>query len=197
MFQESGKLVFHVLTDQENYFAMKLWFFRNTYKEATVQVLNMEQLNLDNRKLHLSLPLEFRVSYNVDAQSRTEYLSTFSHSHYLIPEIFPNLERVVVLDDDVVVQRDLSALWSLNMEGKVNAAVQFCSVKLSMLKSYLGENSFNNNACAWMSGLNVIDLVKWRELDLTETYQKFVKEVSDIVSLPNTSNQCNYSSKLE
>ncbi|KAB2630365.1 galacturonosyltransferase 7 [Pyrus ussuriensis x Pyrus communis] len=175
--KDSRKLVFHVLTDQENYFAMKLWFFRNTYKEATVEVLNMEQLNLDNRKLYLSLPLEFFVSYSIDAQSRTEYLSTFSHSHYLLPEIFRNLEKVVVLDDDVVVQQDLSALWSLNMEGKVNAAVQLCSVKLSLLKSVLGKNSFDKNSCAWMSGLNVIDLVKWRELDLTETYKKFVAEV--------------------
>ncbi|XP_068341169.1 probable galacturonosyltransferase 7 [Pyrus communis] len=175
--KDSRKLVFHVLTDQENYFAMKLWFFRNTYKEATVEVLNMEQLNLDNRKLYLSLPLEFFVSYSIDAQSRTEYLSTFSHSHYLLPEIFQNLEKVVVLDDDVVVQQDLSALWSLNMEGKVNAAVQLCSVKLSLLKSVLGKNSFDKNSCAWMSGLNVIDLVKWRELDLTETYKKFVAEV--------------------
>ncbi|XP_068317855.1 probable galacturonosyltransferase 7 isoform X1 [Pyrus communis] len=174
--KDSGKLVFHVLTDQENYFAMKLWFFRNTYKEATVEVLNIEQLNLDNRKLYLSLPLEFRVSYSIDAQSRTEYLSTFSHSHYLLPEIFQNLEKVVVLDDDVVVQQDLSALWSLNMEGKVNAAVQLCSVKLSLLKSVLGKNSFDKNSCAWMSGLNVIDLVKWRKLDLSETYKKFVTE---------------------
>ncbi|XP_008244177.1 PREDICTED: probable galacturonosyltransferase 7 isoform X1 [Prunus mume] len=187
--KESGKLVFHVLTDEENYFAMKLWFFRNTYKEATIEVLNMERLDLNNSKLQFSLPVEFRVSHSVDAQSRTEYLSTFSHLHYRLPEIFQNLEKVVVLDDDVVVQQDLSALWNLNMEGKVNAAVQFCSVKLSLLKSYLGENSFNKNSCAWMSGLNVIDLVKWRELDLTETYQKFVKEVSHIVSTQEAQNE--------
>ncbi|XP_050380985.1 probable galacturonosyltransferase 7 [Argentina anserina] len=175
--KESGKLVFHVLTNQENYFALKLWFFRNTYKEAIVQVLNLE--DLDNRKLYLSLPVEFRVSLGIGTEARTEYLSIFSHSHYLLPEIFQNLEKVVVLDEDVVVQQDLSALWTINMGGKVNAAVQFCSVKLSnLLKSSVGENSFDKTSCAWMSGLNVIDLVKWRELDLTETYRKFVNEAS-------------------
>lgn len=183
-----------MLTDQQNYFAMKLWFFRNTYKEAIVQVLNLEQLNLDNRKLYLSLPVEFRVSFGIGAQARTEYLSIFSHSHYLLPEIFQNLEKVVVLDDDVVVQQDLSALWSLNMEGKVNAAVQLCSVKLSnLLKSYVAENSFDKTSCAWMSGLNVIDLVKWRELDLTETYRRFVNEVGIIESCPYIYDQCIYS----
>lgn len=174
--------VFHVLTNGQNYYAMKQWFIRNTYKEATVRVLNIEALNLENQNLELSLPVEFRVSFHsIDnppvAQMRTEYLSTFSHSHYLLPQIFQNLKRVVVLDDDVIVQQDLSALWSLNMGGKVNGAVQMCSVRLNLLKSYLGERSFDKNSCVWMSGLNVIDLDKWREVDLTETYGRLLKEV--------------------
>jgi len=193
MFQESRNQVFHVLTDGQNYFAMKLWFLRNTYKEATVQVLNIEHLKLESHikatPLYLSLPEEFRVSFlNVDsppmAPIRTEYISIFSHSHYLLPEIFQNLKKVVVLDDDVIVQQDLSALWSLNMEGKVNGAVQFCSLKLGQLKKYLGENSYDKKSCAWMSGLNVIDLDRWRELDLTETYRKLMHEVSDTEFIP-------------
>uniref|UniRef100_A0A2N9F691 Hexosyltransferase n=1 Tax=Fagus sylvatica TaxID=28930 RepID=A0A2N9F691_FAGSY len=185
--KESRNQVFHVLTDGQNYYAMKLWFLRHTYKEATVQVLNIEHLKLDNNSkatpLYLSLPEEFRISFhNVDsppmAPIRMEYLSIFSHSHYLLPEIFRNLKKVVVLDDDVIVQQDLSALWSLNMAGKVNGAVQFCSLRLGQLKKYLGENSYEKKSCAWMSGLNVIDLARWRELDLTETYQKFVHELT-------------------
>ncbi|KAG7961076.1 hypothetical protein I3843_10G159600 [Carya illinoinensis] len=184
---ESVNQVFHVLTDEQNYFAMKLWFLRNTYKEATVQVLNMESLKLDNHSkatlLHLSLPEEFRVSFHsVDsppmAPIRTEYMSIFSHSHYLLPKIFQNLNKVVVLDDDVVVQQDLSALWSLDMGGKVNAAVQFCSLRLDQLKKYLGENGYNKNSCAWMSGLNVIDLARWRNLNLTETFQRLAREMT-------------------
>uniref|UniRef100_A0A5B6Z390 Hexosyltransferase n=1 Tax=Davidia involucrata TaxID=16924 RepID=A0A5B6Z390_DAVIN len=183
--KESGNQVFHVLTDGQNYFAMKLWFFRNTYKEATVQVLNIEDLNLkdhDNTTLlHLSLPEEFRVSFRgVDKRSmipiKTEYISVFSHSHYLLPKIFRTLDKVVVLDDDIIVQRDLSALWSHDMEGKVNGAVQFCTVRLSQLKNYLGENNFDGNSCAWMTGLNIVDLVRWRERDLTETFQMLVQE---------------------
>ncbi|XP_042945545.1 probable galacturonosyltransferase 7 isoform X7 [Carya illinoinensis] len=185
--KESVNQVFHVLTDEQNYFAMKLWFLRNTYKEATVQVLNMESLKLDNHSkatlLHLSLPEEFRVSFHsVDsppmAPIRTEYMSIFSHSHYLLPKIFQNLNKVVVLDDDVVVQQDLSALWSLDMGGKVNAAVQFCSLRLDQLKKYLGENGYNKNSCAWMSGLNVIDLARWRNLNLTETFQRLAREMT-------------------
>ncbi|KAF5750700.1 hypothetical protein HS088_TW03G01039 [Tripterygium wilfordii] len=184
--RESANVVFHVLTDLQNYFAMKLWFFRNTYKDAAVQVLNIEHLNIDFHAkatdLKMSLPREFHISFSsVDNQpskyTRTEYITTFSHSHYLLPEIFKRLEKVVVLSDDVVVQRDLSALWDLYMGGKVNGAVQLCSVRLGLLKSYLGENNVDENSCVWMSGLNIIDLARWRELDLTEIYWKFIQEV--------------------
>ncbi|WOK99659.1 galacturonosyltransferase 14 [Canna indica] len=41
-------------------------------------------------------------------------------------ELFPNLNKVVFLDDDVVVQRDLSPLWEINLSGKVNGAVETC-----------------------------------------------------------------------
>ncbi|XP_007032268.2 PREDICTED: probable galacturonosyltransferase 7 isoform X1 [Theobroma cacao] len=183
--RESMNLVFHVLTDGQNYFAMKLWFLKNTFKDAVIQVLNIEHLNseyYDKATLsHLTLPVEFRVSFHSSDNApaihdRTQYLSIFSHSHYLLPEIFRNLEKVVVLDDDVVVQQDLSALRSLDMAGKVIGAVQICSVRLGQLRSYLGGSSFDKNSCSWMSGLNVIDLVMWRELGISETYWKLVKE---------------------
>lgn len=182
MFQESKNFVFHVLTDEQNYFAMKQWFIRNPCQQATVQVLNIEKLEVDNSDMKLSLPAEFRVSFPggdqlASQQNRTHYLSLFSQSHYLLPKLFQNLEKVVILDDDVVVQRDLSSLWDLDMEGKVNGAVKSCSVRLGQLKS-LKRGNFDTNACLWMSGLNVIDLARWRELDVSETYQKFYKEVS-------------------
>ncbi|XLR62270.1 hypothetical protein S83_012942 [Arachis hypogaea] len=180
--QESWKQVFHVVTDGQNYYAMKLWFLRNKYKDAAIEVLNFEHLDLDNQNgdpLQLSLPEEFRVSFRTaDNQIRTEYFSIFSHSHYLLPDIFSNLKKVVVLDDDVVIQQDLSSLWNQDMGEKVNGAVQFCSVRLGQLKSYLGKNDYNQDSCAWMSGLNIIDLVKWRELSLTQTYQRLIKELS-------------------
>ncbi|KAI3474318.1 hypothetical protein Pfo_029106 [Paulownia fortunei] len=193
--KESGKLVFHMLTDRENYFAMKLWFSRNKYGDAAVQVLNIEDLKLYNHHkvapFHLSLPEEFRVSFRrVDKQSstqfRTQYLSMFSHSLYLLPEIFQSLEKVVVLDDDIIVQRDLSALWNLDMGGKVNGAMQSCAVKLFHLKTYLPSSSIDENSCAWTSGLNIIDLSRWRTHNLTGTYQRLVHEMNKEVGLSET-----------
>ncbi|KAK4794120.1 hypothetical protein SAY86_012114 [Trapa natans] len=189
--RESQSLVFHVLTNDENYFAMKLWFLRNEYKGAAVQVLNVEHLDMDFQDkaslLSFSLSQEFRISFhNTNDQSyldmRTEYISLFSSLHYLLPEIFQNLGKIIVLDDDIVVQQDLSTLWNLDMEGKVIAAQMFCSVRLGQLWHYTGENGSSRNSCSWMSGFNIIDLRRWRELQLTETYQRLLQEVRKILS---------------
>ncbi|KAK4799556.1 hypothetical protein SAY86_024921 [Trapa natans] len=183
--EESQNLVFHVLTDQENFFAMEQWFSGKAYGEAAVQVLNFEKLDLQENGNLLPLPNEFRVSFHVtDGQAilnlRTEYLSTFSHSHFLLPEIFPKLNKIVILDDDVVVQRDLAPLWVLNMGGKANGAVQSCAVKLGQLGSFLGGEVKYQNSCAWMSGLNVIDLSRWRDLDLSKVYRTFVQQLKSV-----------------
>ncbi|XP_026664568.2 probable galacturonosyltransferase 7 isoform X2 [Phoenix dactylifera] len=184
--EKSGQMIFHLVTDGQNFYAMKHWFARNSYKEATVRVLNFDNLKLINvynlGPRQLSPSEEFRVSIRDIAQSspmqmRTEYISVFGHSHFLVPEIFKSLKKVIVLDDDVVVQQDLSSLWNLDLEGKVNGAVQFCGIRLGQLKTYMRGYNYNGNSCAWMSGLNIIDLERWRDRNITGNYlgllQKF------------------------
>ncbi|KAJ8511544.1 hypothetical protein OPV22_001978 [Ensete ventricosum] len=181
--QVSQNMIFHVVTDAQNYYGMKLWFIRNSYKEATIVVINFEELNL--KHLHndgltkLSLPEEFRAYiYKTDqptTQMSAEYITVFGHSHYLLPEIFKNLKRVVVLDDDVVVQHDLSSLWNLHLQGKVNGAIEFCRLRFGQLKMLLGRNSYDADSCTWMSGLNIIDLEKWREHNVTGTYLQLLE----------------------
>ncbi|WOL16342.1 putative galacturonosyltransferase 7 isoform X1 [Canna indica] len=182
-FEVNQNMVFHVVTDTQHYYAMKLWFGRNSYRGTTISVINFEKLKMNgihNTSLaKLSLSEEFRVSVQKTdqpaAQMSTEYITVFGHSHFLLPEIFKNLKKVVVLDDDVVVQHDLSSLWNLNLEGKVNGAVEFCRLRVGQLKLFLGSNSYDANSCAWMTGINVIDLEKWREHNLTGAYLQLLK----------------------
>ncbi|CAM8952469.1 unnamed protein product [Rhodiola kirilowii] len=192
--KDTSRQIFHVLTDKQNYFAMKLWFYKNKFRDAAVQVLNIEDLELASQakaSFQLSLPEEFRISFRTadsppTAPMKTEYLSVFSHSHYLLPEIFHHLKKIIVLDDDVVVKQDLSALWTLNMKGKVNGAVQSCRVRLGQLKGYLGMNDYDERACAWMSGLNIIDLVRWKEQNISGTYQNLMRKKGGRQSGPAT-----------
>lgn len=184
--QESDNMAFHVLTDKQNFYSMKHWFSRNSYKKATIYVLNFDELDInhfaDFDLEELSTSEEFRVSTHSIAQPsplqmKTKYISVFGHSHFLLSDIFKNLKKVIVLDDDVVVQKDISFLWNLDLEGKVIGATEFCGVKLGQLKSYLSTSGYDVNSCAWMSGLNIIDLDKWREHNITGSYQRFLHQV--------------------
>ncbi|KAG6505139.1 probable galacturonosyltransferase 7 isoform X1 [Zingiber officinale] len=184
--EDPDNMVFHVLTSKQNFYSMKQWFARNSYGTANIHVVNINELklkhfiNLDLEELLMSE--EFRVSTHVVAQpsplqTKVKYISVFGHCHFLLSDLFTNLKKIIVLDDDVVVQRDISFLWNLDLGGKVNGAVEFCGIKLSELKSYLGTDIYDGNSCAWMSGINVLNLEKWREHDITGRYQRFLHQL--------------------
>ncbi|CAL4904486.1 unnamed protein product [Urochloa decumbens] len=188
--QDSGSIVFHLFTDAQNFYAMKHWFDRNSYLDVTVHVTNIEDhlkppKHADSLEMQQLWPSEeLRVTIHnysepSQRQMKTEYISVFGHSHFLLPDLLPSLNRVLVLDDDLIVQKDLSSLWNLDMDGKVIGAVQFCGVTLGQLRAYIAkpEHSFNSNACVWLSGLNVIELEKWRDLRVTSLYDQSLQKL--------------------
>lgn len=186
--KDSGSIVFHLFTDAQNFYAMKHWFDRNSYLDAIVHVTNIERHQKPSKDVH-SLEMqqlwpaeEFRVTFRnhshaFQRQMKTEYISVFGHSHFLLPDLLPGLNRVVVLDDDLIVQKDLSSLWNLNLGGKVIGAIQFCGVRLGQLKAYIDEHNFKANSCVWLSGLNVIELEKWRDLRITSLYDQLLQKL--------------------
>ncbi|GJM88914.1 hypothetical protein PR202_ga05494 [Eleusine coracana subsp. coracana] len=182
--EEPANIVFHLVTDTQNFYAFKSWFIRNSYKGATINVLNFEDFqrdNLGNGKVgQLSPSEEFRITSRSNAPMRTEYISMFGHSVFLLPELFSNLTKVIVLEDDTIVQKDLSLLWNLDLKGKVIGAIQFCRVRFGQLRAYLPNYPYNSSSCIWMSGVSVIDLNKWREHDVSVTYHQVLQKVSEM-----------------
>ncbi|KAK6157195.1 hypothetical protein DH2020_011443 [Rehmannia glutinosa] len=105
-----------------------------------------------------------------------KYLSMLNHLRFYIPEVFPALKKVVFLDDDVVVQKDLSPLFSLDLNGNVNGAVETCMETFHRYHKYLNyshpliREHFDPDACGWAFGMNVFDLVEWRRRNVTGIY---------------------------
>jgi lipopolysaccharide biosynthesis glycosyltransferase len=106
-----------------------------------------------------------------------------------IEQLFPNLNKVVFLDDDVVIQRDLSPLWEIDLGGKVNGAVETCKGEDEWVMSKHFRNYFNfshpliakhldPDECAWAYGMNIFDLRAWRKTNIRETYHSWLKEVN-------------------
>lgn len=94
------------------------------------------------------------------------------------------------LDDDVVVQQDISPLWELDLNGKVIGAVvdsqcgdhDCCPER--KYKDYLNfsnpiiSSNFDADLCVWLYGMNVFDLEAWRRSNITATYHQWLKVVS-------------------
>lgn len=104
-------------------------------------------------------------------------------------QLFPNLDKVVFLDDDVVIQRDLSPLWDIDLNGKVNGAVETCKGEDEWVMSKRFRNYFNfsnpviakhlnPDDCAWAYGMNIFDLRAWRMTDIRDTYHAWLKKVT-------------------
>lgn len=185
-FQESEKIVFHVVTDSLNLPAISKWFLLNPPGKATIQIQSIDNFEWLSTKYNMTLKRQ--------NSSDPRYTSELNHLRFYLPDIFPALDKIVLFDHDVVVQRDLTALWSVDMKGKVNGAVETCHdsktiMRMDMLINFsdpLVEKRFDANACTWAFGMNLFDLREWRRQNLTTVYHKYLQLV-DILHLSRIS----------
>ncbi|KAI3885413.1 hypothetical protein MKX03_036305 [Papaver bracteatum] len=104
------------------------------------------------------------------------YLSMLHHVRFYLPEMYPKLHRILFLDDDIVVQRDLTGLWDIDMDGKVNDSVETCFglfhryAQCKYFSHPLIKENFSPKACAWAYGMNFFDLDARRKEKCTELY---------------------------
>ncbi|XP_039130667.1 probable galacturonosyltransferase 4 isoform X1 [Dioscorea cayenensis subsp. rotundata] len=186
--------VFHIVTDRLNYAAMRMWFIANPPGKATIQVQNIEEftwLNASYSPVLKQLGSQSMIDYYFRAHRASsdanlkyrnpKYLSILNHLRFYLPEIFPKLDKVVFLDDDIVVKKDLTGLWSINLKGKVNGAVETCGENFHRFDRYLNfsnpliAKNFDPHACGWAYGMNVFDLSEWRKQKITEIYHSWQK----------------------
>ncbi|KAH6833570.1 galacturonosyltransferase 4 [Perilla frutescens var. hirtella] len=190
--KDASKHVFHIVTDRLNFAAMTMWFLANPPGKATIQVQNVEEftwLNSSYSPVLRQLGSPSMIDYyfkgrhaESDANIKfrnPKYLSIMNHLRFYLPEIFPKLEKVLFLDDDIVVQRDLTGLWSLNLKGKVIGVVETCGESFHRFDRYLNfsnpliSKNFSPRACGWAFGMNIFDLNEWRKQNITELYHKW------------------------
>ncbi|CAA6662956.1 unnamed protein product [Spirodela intermedia] len=204
------KIVFHVITDKKTYAAMHSWFALNPLSPAIVEVKSVHQFGWLTREnvpilgaieghhavrdhYHGNHVLDVNTSdnphvFSAKLQARSpKYVSILNHLRMYLPELYPNLSKVVFLDDDVVVQQDLSPLWDVDLGGKVIGAVETCKGDDGWVMSKHFNNYFNfshpliaqhlnPNDCAWAYGMNIFDLEAWRRTNISGTYHFWLNE---------------------
>ncbi|CAM8973407.1 unnamed protein product [Rhodiola kirilowii] len=204
-------IVFHVITDKKTYAGMHSWFALNPVSPTILEVKGLHQFDwltrenvpvLEAVENHFGIRNYYHGNHIAGAnlsdvtprlfasklQSRSpKYISLLNHIRIYLPDLFPNLDKIVFLDDDVVIQRDLSPLWAIDLEGKVNGAVETCKGEDEWVMSKRFRNYFNFShpritknldpeECAWAYGMNIFDLHAWRMTNIRDTYHTWVKE---------------------
>ncbi|KAL2499818.1 Galacturonosyltransferase 8 [Abeliophyllum distichum] len=191
--EEPWKHVIHIVTDRMNLAATKVWFkMRPVQGGAHIEIKSVDDFKFLNSsyapvlKQLKSVNLQ-KFYFENRAENATKdvnnmkyknpkYLSMMNHLRFYLPEMYPNLHKILFLDDDTVVQKDLTALWRIDMDGKVNGAVDTCFGSFRLYAEYLNfshpliKEMFNPRACAWAYGMNMFDLDAWRQEKCTEQY---------------------------
>ncbi|KAI9083100.1 hypothetical protein K1719_035004 [Acacia pycnantha] len=206
-----GKVVLHIITDRKTYYPMQAWFSLHPLSPAIIEVKALHHFDwftkgkvpvLEAMEKDQQVRSQFRggssaivansiekpqvVAAKLQALS-PKYNSMMNHIRIHLPELFPSLNKVVFLDDDIVIQTDLSPLWDVEMNGKVNGAVETCTgedkfVMSKRLKSYLNfshpliAENFDPHECAWAYGMNIFDLEAWRNTNISLTYYHWVEQ---------------------
>ncbi|CAI5981005.1 unnamed protein product [Closterium sp. NIES-65] len=158
--QDSSRHVFHIVTDKLNIAAMKDYYFKTGQQTETA---GGATANLKYRN--------------------PKYLSMLNHLRFYLPEVFPKLDKVLFLDDDIVVQKDLTPLWDVDLHGNVNGAVETCGASFHRFDKYLNfsnpliASNFDPQACGWAYGMNVFDLKQWKVQDITGIYHRWQTQV--------------------
>ncbi|KAG7034861.1 putative galacturonosyltransferase 15, partial [Cucurbita argyrosperma subsp. argyrosperma] len=195
------KLVFHIITDKKTYTPMHAWFAINSIDSVVVEVKGLHQFDwseeVNNRvkdmleihrliwKRHYNDFKDGKENRELDVLSSSS-LSLLNHLRIYVPELFPDLNKIVFLDDDIVVQHDMSSLWELDLGGNVVGAVvdSWCGDGCCPGRKYshylnfshpLISSNFDPDRCAWLYGMNVFDLEAWRRSNITSTYHQWLK----------------------
>ncbi|GJT01467.1 probable galacturonosyltransferase 12 [Tanacetum coccineum] len=204
-------VVVHIITDRKTYSPMQAWFSLHPLSPAVIEVKALHHFDwfakgkvpvLEAMEKDQKARAQFRGGSSAIVANNTEkpyiiaaklqamspkYNSLMNHVRIYLPEMFPSLNKVVFLDDDLVVQTDLSPLWDIDMNGKVNGAVETCNggdkfVMSKRFKSYLNfshpliSKNFDANECAWAYGMNVFDLEAWRNTNISQNYHYWLEE---------------------
>ncbi|XP_044493101.1 galacturonosyltransferase 8-like [Mangifera indica] len=122
--REPSKHVFHVVTDKMNLGAMQVMFKLKDYNGAHIEVKAVEDYKFLNssyvpvlrqlesanlQRFYFENKLENATKDTTNMKFRNpKYLSILNHLRFYLPEMYPKLHRILFLDDDIVVQRDLT-----------------------------------------------------------------------------------------
>jgi lipopolysaccharide biosynthesis glycosyltransferase len=131
--------------------------------------------------VHFLEPLEDMALFAKQVATPTpdNFLPDLTYYRLMMGSLFPELERILYLDCDLVVRKSLGPLWAASLEGKLLGAVEDqgeCE-ELAREKELLGADPYLN------SGVLLVDLEAWRARDTERRFIEFAQQNRDLPRL--------------
>ena len=93
------------------------------------------------------------------------------YARYFLPSYFPQLERLLYLDDDVLVLGDIAPLWETDMHGRPIAAARLTRVGAEFSQQFSLRDpalrDFSPEESSFNTGVLLYNLSAWRQADYT------------------------------
>lgn len=129
------------------------------------------------------VPKDIKFPDDISALPLTVYMRLFAP--YLIPK---GTKKMLYLDVDMIVLKDISTLWNVDLGDKLFAAVQD---RCATMRSRWGgvanyeELGLKADDPYFNSGLLLLDPIKWREMDVSSKVVKVVSENTKYAKWPD------------
>ncbi|AKG20952.1 glycosyltransferase family 8 protein [Calothrix sp. 336/3] len=121
----------------------------------------------------LSLPKKLPQGMKISG-----HISTAAYYRLLIPELLPdNYEKIIYLDCDLLLNRDIKQLWDIDIADNYILAVQ--EIRFPCINSGLVNYKQLNIPGDWKyfnSGVLVINLKKWRSENITQKAIQYLEQ---------------------
>lgn len=141
---------------------------------------NMEKLLSISRKYHRNdikfisardISKVLSMDVNADRGSLSQYARLFVSS-----DLPADLERVLYLDCDIIINKSIATLWQLDMHGKTIAAL-----KDAFSSHYRKNIELQKDDVMFNSGVMLIDLTRWRELEIEKRLMEFIRKKNGVI----------------
>ena len=147
-----------------------IYLLHNGLKDSTVKRLLKiaDRYNVELRFLEIDL----EILKDCPTNTKLHYANVMTYARFLLPSMLPNLDKVIYLDCDLVVCKDLKSLWETDVNDMAVAMAPDLWYQDKGTLSRLGiKNRKYLNA-----GVMVMNLDYWRENDIRNKLLSFIVE---------------------
>jgi lipopolysaccharide biosynthesis glycosyltransferase len=104
--------------------------------------------------------------------------SQFNFAKLILANVLSD-DRIIYLDSDLSIAKDLSELFSTNLNGSVIGAASTETIGDSLRSTFYQSIGMKQTAKYFNSGVMLMDLKRWRELDITSQCLSFANKYVD------------------